>query len=290
MSILIDGSTRLLVQGITGRMARLVTQDLISYGTDVAGGVSPGRGGSIVDGVPVFEYVADAVQETGANAVLVFVPPDSAAGAIDEDIDAGVPLIVYPGDGLPIADALRLRRRLPHGTRLVGPNTPGVISPGKSKVGFMPSSCFSPGTVGVISKSGSLSYEVSLRLSEAGIGQSTVVGVGGDPLKGLSIAEALALFHADEGTSSVLFLGEIGGLDEYQICEYLCRSDAKPVTAFIAGRSAPAGRRMGHASAIIGGPRETYAAKTQALSQAGAGVADSLEAITTLVRFPAATR
>jgi succinyl-CoA synthetase alpha subunit len=290
MSILVDENTRVIVQGITGRMAQIVATDLVKYGTTVVGGVSPGRGGQSIEGLPVFDYVADAVAATGANTTLVFVPPEGAAGALDEAIDAGIPLIVYPGDGLPIAEAARVRRRFAPGQTMVGPNSPGLISPGKSKVGFMPSQCYMPGSLGVISKSGSLSYEVSLRLTESGIGQSTVVGVGGDPVKGLTIAEALQLFHDDDETSAVLFLGEIGGLDEYTICDYLERADAKPITAFISGSAAPAGRKMGHASAIIGGPRETHAAKTSALAEAGASVAMSLQEITALVRPNASIR
>jgi len=283
MSILIDETTRLLVQGITGRMAQVVTQDLMQYGTQVVGGVSPGRAGKSI-GLPVFDFVAEAVESTDANATLVFVPPEGAAGAIDEAIDAGIRLIVYPGDGLPVSDAVRLRRRITGDLTMVGPNSPGIISPGKSKVGFMPSSCFRPGTLGVISKSGSLSYEVSLRLSTSGLGQSTVVGIGGDRIKGLSTAEALELFHADGDTSAILYLGEIGGLDEYDVCTYLARGDAKPITAFVAGSAAPAGRKLGHASAIIGGPRESHSAKTAALAQSGARVARTLQEIPELLQ------
>ena len=280
MSIILDESTRIIVQGVTGKVARAVTNDMIAYGSCVVGGVSPGRGGKTIEGIPVFDYVADAVEATGAQATLVFVPPYSATGAIDEAIDARLSLIVYPGDGLPLRDSVRLRRRLEDvGGWLIGPNSPGVITPGKAKMGFMPARCYQPGALGVISKSGSLSYEVCQRLTQSGIGQSTVVGIGGDPVKGLTAAEALELFHHDDATEQVLFLGEIGGLVEYEVAEYARRADAKPVSAFIAGSAAPAGRKMGHASAIIGGPRETHAAKARALRAAGVRVADTLDAV-----------
>lgn len=284
MSIILDESTKIIVQGVTGKVARTVMKDMIAYGSCVVGGVSPGHYGETVEGRAVYDYVADAVEATGAVASLVFVPPSSATGALDEAIDAGLSLIVYPGDGLPIKDTIRLRRRLDSTVgRMIGPNSPGVITPGKAKMGFMPSRCYQPGALGVISKSGSLSYEICLRLTENGIGQSTVVGIGGDPLKGLTASEALELFHDDPATEQVLFLGEIGGLVEYEVARYAVRADAKPVSAFIAGSSAPAGRKMGHASAIISGPRETHAAKAGALREAGVRVADTLEDVLTAV-------
>jgi succinyl-CoA synthetase alpha subunit len=287
VSILIDESTRVIVQGISGRVARAVTFDMLAYGTQVVAGVSTSGHAEKVEQIPVFGYVKEAVAATGATASLVFVPPPSASGAIDEALDAKVSLIVYPGDGLPIKDALRLRKRaLAIGSVIVGPNSPGLISPRRAKIGFMPANCYTPGTLGVISKSGSLSYEVCTRLTAAGIGQSSVVGIGGDPIKGLTALEALEMFHVDHDTSGVLFLGEIGGLVEYDLIDYSLRADAKPVAAFIAGASAPAGRKMGHASALISGPKETYEAKTNALAAAGILVARSLDAISpTVSRF-----
>lgn len=278
MSILALAHTRVLIQGITGRQASWSARDIAGYGTPVVAGVVPGKGGTALDGVPIFDFVADAVAATDANTALVYVPPAAAAEAVSEACDAGVRLVVYPGDGLPLQDAVRLRRTAAERkVTFVGPNTPGIISPGVAKLGFMPSYCYRPGTLGVISKSGSLSYEICYRLSEAGIGQSTVVGIGGDPVKGLTMGEALELFQEDAGTGAVLILGEVGGLEEYQVAAYAGRRGAKPTGAFLVGRTAPPGRKLGHAGALIGSDREGYHAKVEALLAAGVPVAGSVD-------------
>lgn len=280
MSILVDRSTRVVVQGITGRQAAWSARDMAAYGTAIVAGVVPGKGGASHEGVPIFDFVADAVAATRANAAIVYVPATVAAEAIAEAFEAGLPLVVYPGDGFPVHDAVRVRRMASaHGSTLLGPNTPGIISPGQTKLGFMPSYCYTPGSLGVITKSGSLSYETCWRLTSEGIGQTTVVGVGGDPVKGLTIGEALARFHDDPATRGVLVIGEIGGTEEYQIIDYVARPGAKPVGAFLVGRTAPPGRKLGHAGALIGGDREGYAAKIEALEAAGVSVARRLSDI-----------
>lgn len=277
MSILVDRSTRVVVQGITGRQAAWSTRDMAAYGTAIVAGVVPGRGGTLHEGIPIFDFVADAVAATAPNAAIVYVPATVAAEAIAEAFETGLPLVVYPGDGFPVHDAIRLRRMAAaHGATLLGPNTPGLISPGQTKLGFMPSYCYTPGSLGVITKSGSLSYETCWRLSREGIGQTTVVGVGGDPVKGLTIGEALARFHDDAATHGMLVIGEIGGTEEYQIANYVVRPHAKPVGAFVVGRTAPPGRKLGHAGALIGGEREGYGAKVEALEAAGVNVARRL--------------
>lgn len=280
MSVLVDAGTRLLIQGITGRQASWSVQDIIEYGTAVVAGVVPGKGGTSHIGVPVFDFVEEAIAATGANASLVYVPAPVACEAILEALEAGITLVVYPGDGLPVHDAVRVRRSARrHGATFIGPNTAGLISPGVAKVGFMPSDSFTPGRLGVISKSGSLSYETCSRLTAAGIGQSTLVGVGGDPIKGLTIGEALWLFHGDPGTDAVLVLGEIGGLEEYEILDYVADVGAKPVAAFIVGRTAPPGYKLGHAGALISSTRESYDAKVQALRAGGVAVVAKLAEI-----------
>ena len=283
MTILARAATGVIVQGITGTQAAFCVRDLVAYGTRVLGGVVPGRGGAAHEGVPVFDFVEDAARATGAEASLVFVPPSAASEAVAEAIEAGLRLVVYPGDGLPAKDAVRLRR-LAHdrGAVLVGPNTAGLISPGQCKIGFMPSACFSPGRLGVISKSGSLSYEVASRLTASGIGQSTVVGVGGDPVKGLTIGEALRHFEADPETDAVLVLGEIGGVEELQAIAHVL-AGGKPVVTFMVGRTAPEGRRLGHAGALIGSPLEAYQPKLEALEAGGIPVARRLQDIVPLV-------
>jgi len=273
-----------LIQGITGRQASWSARDILAYGTQIVAGVVPGKGGGYQDGIPLFDFVDDAVVATGANAALVYVPAKAAAEAILESFDAGVPLVVYPGDGLPLHDAVRLRHEaIQRSVVFVGPNTPGIITPGKAKLGFMPSQCYLPGSLGVISRSGSLSYEVCYRLTTEGIGQSTVVGVGGDPIKGLTIGEALEHFDGDEETRAVLVLGEVGGVEEYAIADYASRAGAKPVMTFLVGRTAPPGRRLGHAGALIGSEREGYAPKVDALRRAGVPVAASIDEIVDIV-------
>jgi succinyl-CoA synthetase alpha subunit len=277
MTILATSTTRVLVQGITGRQATWSVADMLAYGTKVVAGVVPGRGGETHCGVPVYDLVDQAVAATGAQASLVYVPAATAGEAIREAFDGGCSLVVYPGDGLPIHDAVRLRRLASAcGATLIGPNTAGLISPGKVKLGFMPSHCFLPGRLGVVSKSGSLSYEICQRLTDAGIGQSTLVGVGGDPIKGVTIGEALSLFEEDPETDAVLILGEVGGLEEYQALDYVSRPTAKPVAIFLVGRTAPPGRKLGHSSALIGSAREGYEAKAAALRAHGVSVASTL--------------
>jgi succinyl-CoA synthetase alpha subunit len=285
MSVLVDLDTRVVVQGMTGRQAAWSTADLVDYGTHVVAGVVPGKGGQVHAGIPIFDTVDDAVRTTSANAALTYVPARLATDAIGEALDAGLRLIVYPGDGLPIHDAYRLRTRARRqGSTLIGPNTPGVISPGEAKLGFMPSFCYSPGRVGVVTKSGSLSYEVCWRLTQAGIGQSTVVGIGGDPIKGSTMREILELFHEDEGTAGIVVLGEIGGMDEYDVCSYVERGGAKPVMGFLVGKTAPENRKLGHASALVDTKGAGYAAKVVALRQSGVPVAASFAELVVMAR------
>jgi len=276
VSILVDSSTRLVVQGITGREGSFQTRRCIEYGTKVVAGVTPGRGGETAEGVPVFNTVRQAVDEAGANCSLIFVPAAAAADAILEAADAGVSTIICITEGIPTQDMLTVRHCLqPQGIRLVGPNCPGVISPGQARVGIMPGDVFSPGNVGVVSRSGTLVYEAVAQLTELGIGQSTCVGVGGDPIIGTTPVEALRLFDADPGTTAVVFVGEIGGIAEQEAAYYIANHMDKPVIAFVAGSTAPAGRRMGHAGAIIAGASGTAPAKKEALAAAGAVIVDS---------------
>jgi len=276
MSILVDSNTRLVVQGITGREGSFQTRRCIEYGTMVVAGVTPGRGGETAEGVPVFNTVREAVDEAGANCSLIFVPAGAAADAILEAADAGVDVIICITEGIPTQDMLTVRHYLqPQGVRLVGPNCPGVISPGQARVGIMPGDVFSPGNVGVVSRSGTLVYEAVAQLTELGIGQSTCVGVGGDPIIGTTPVEAIRLFDADPGTSAVVFVGEIGGVAEQEAADYIAKHMTKPVIAFVAGSTAPAGRRMGHAGAIIAGASGTAQAKKEALAAAGAIIVDS---------------
>jgi succinyl-CoA synthetase alpha subunit len=277
MSILLDRSNRVLVQGITGQMGTFFVEDARKYGTQIVAGVSPGRDGSRVGDVPVFGSVRAARAATGADSAIVFVPPAAVLAATLEAIESGCRLVVATADELPVQDTIEIRAAAKaHGAAFVGPNTPGLISPGKAKLGFMPSFCYSPGSAGVISRSGSLSYECCKRLTLAGIGQSTVVGIGGDPVKGTTAAEALELFHDDAETSAVLYLGEIGGTEEMFVAEYAARRDAKPVAALIVGFTAPPGKKMGHAAALIGSKAESHAAKVAMLRAAGVHVANGL--------------
>lgn len=277
MSILIDQSSRVLVQGITGHMGRYFVQDAGRYGTRIVAGVSPGRGGTHTEGVPVYGSVRLAREATAADTAMVLVPPHAVLGAAIEAIESGCRVVVVTADEIPVLDAIEIRAAArAHGAVVIGPNTPGIISPGKAKLGFMPSFCYKPGRIGVISRSGSLSYECCKRLSLAGIGQSTVVGIGGDPIKGTTAAEALEMFHRDDDTDAVVYLGEIGGSEESGVAEYAARTGAKPVAALIVGRTAPPGKRMGHAAALISSKAEGHQAKQETLRSGGVIVADHL--------------
>jgi succinyl-CoA synthetase alpha subunit len=276
MSILVDRSTRLITQGITGGAGRLHSLACRAYGTKVVGGVTPGRGGTDVEGIPVFDTVAEAVERTGANATMVFVPPPFAADAVLEAVDAALPLIVCITEGIPAVDEVRMKRAVTRaGLRMVGPNCPGVITPGQAKVGIMPGYIHRPGRVGVVSRSGTLTYEAVWQLTSMGLGQSTCVGIGGDPVVGTTFLDALELFAADRGTDSILLIGEIGGSAEEEAAAFIRANVRKPVAAFIAGATAPPGRRMGHAGAIIAGGKGTAAEKKEALRAAGIVVAES---------------
>jgi succinyl-CoA synthetase alpha subunit len=279
MSIFIDGNTRLIVQGITGRDGSFHAFQMLEYGTKVVGGVTPGKGGQNFDGpngakVPIFDTVADAVLETGANASVIYVPPPFAADAIMEAADARVPFIVCITEGVPVLDMTRVYAFVQdRGVRLLGPNCPGLLSPGKSKVGILPGQIATPGPVGVVSRSGTLTYELVYQLTQAGIGQTTCVGIGGDPINGTSFIDCLEAFEADPETRAVVMIGEIGGTDEQNAARYVRERMSKPVVGFIAGQTAPPGRRMGHAGAIISGSAGTAEEKIQAFEDNGIGVA-----------------
>ena len=275
MSILVNQSTRVLIQGITGREGSLQAQRCIEYGTKVVGGVTPGRGGETLEGVPVFNTVREAVRETQPDCSLIFVPAAFAADAILEAADAGVSLVVCITENIPTLDMVQVKRALEGGpSRLIGPNCPGIITAGECRVGIMPGDVFSMGAVGVVSRSGTLVYEAVAQLTARGVGQSTCVGVGGDPVIGTTQVEALELFDQDAGTAAVVLIGEIGGNAEQEAAEYV-RGMRKPVIAFIAGATAPPGRRMGHAGAIIAGDTGTAQAKKEALAEAGAVICES---------------
>jgi len=274
MSILVDTSTRLLVQGITGRDGSFHTRKMKEYGTNVVAGVTPGKGGTEVEGVPVFDTVADAVAAVCPTCSVIYVPASLAADAMLEAAEARIPLVVCISEGIPALDVVKVKAVMQRqGIRLVGPNCPGVISPGKCKVGIMPGSIHRPGSVGVVSRSGTLTYEVVASLSKENLGQSTALGIGGDPVIGTTFLDALELFQKDPETAAVVMIGEIGGNDEERAAEFIKREMTKPVVAFIAGRMAPPGKRMGHAGAIIAGGKGTAAEKTQALEEAGVPVA-----------------
>jgi succinyl-CoA synthetase alpha subunit len=271
MSIFVDSSTRLLVQGITGREGAFHARQMLEYGTAVVAGVTPGKGGQTFEGrVPVFNTVADAVEETDANCAIIYVPPMAAAGAIFEAVDAGIPLVVCITEGIPV---LHMSRVMPfvrsRGTRLIGPNCPGLITPGESKVGIIPGNICTPGRVGLVSRSGTLTYEVVNQLTRNGIGQSTCVGIGGDPIIGTDFIDCLAAFQDDPGTEAIVMIGEIGGTDEQRAAAFVRERVTKPVIGFIAGQTAPKGRRMGHAGAIISGSSGTAEEKLAAFEQAG---------------------
>ncbi len=284
MSILVGKETRLLVQGITGREGTFHALQCRAYGSSVVAGVTPGKGGLSVEGIPVFDTVERAVRETGANASLIFVPAPAAADAVLEAADAALPLAVCITEGVPTLDMVRVKAALRGGkTRLIGPNCPGVITPGSCKMGIMPGFIHQSGAVGLVSRSGTLTYEAVAQLSERGIGQSTCVGIGGDPVVGSSFTDLLRLFRDDPGTSAVVMIGEIGGTAEEDAASLIAGGYGKPVVAFIAGQTAPPGRRMGHAGAIIAGGKGTAAEKRKALEQAGVRVAESLADIGRLV-------
>ncbi len=276
MAVLLDRSTRLLVQGVTGREGTFHGKQAAAYGTNVVGGVTPGKGGTTHEGWPVFNTVEAAVSDTGANASVIFVPPAFAADAIMEAADAGLALVVCITEGIPTLDMMRVLTFLTgKPTRLIGPNCPGIISPGKSKAGIIPGHICREGRIGIVSKSGTLTYEAIHQLTTLGLGQSTCIGIGGDPLIGTSFEDALRLFVADPETDAVVMIGEIGGTAEEEAALYIQREFTKPVVGFIAGQTAPPGRRMGHAGAIIAGGRGTAAEKMAALTAAGVRVVTS---------------
>ncbi len=277
MSILVDRHTRVLVQGITGSAGKFHTEQMLSYGTRIVAGVTPGRGGSRFQStVPIFNTVEQSVRETGANAAVIFVPPPYAADAIIEAAEAGVALVVAITEGIPILDMVKVKRYLEDcpGTRLLGPNCPGVITPGQCKIGIMPGHIHLPGRVGVVSRSGTLTYEAVLQLSALGLGQSTAVGIGGDPVHGTDFIDCLQRFESDPETDGIIMIGEIGGAAETRASAFVKDHVTKPVVGFIAGRTAPAGKRMGHAGAVISGGADTAEAKMEAMRQAGITVCD----------------
>lgn len=285
MAILVDASTRVCVQGITGRIGRVQTQHMLQAGTRIVSGVTPGKAGQSVEGVPVFDSPAEAQARAPADASVVFVPPVGAEDAASEAIAAGIRLVVLITEGVPVHSTMRLRARAEAaGARLLGPTTPGVITPGAAKLGIMPARLFAPGPVGVVSRSGTLSYEISGLLAAAGLGQSTVVGLGADPVVGTDMTEVLGLFEADPATEAVVLIGEVGGSQEERAARYIAARMRKPVIAYIAGRTVPPGVRMGHAGAIVQGGSGTADEKVRALEAAGVKVATHPAGVVALVR------
>lgn len=284
MSILINRETRVLVQGITGKAGTFFTQDMMRYGTRIVAGVTPGKGGMTHEKVPVFDTVSKAVEQTSAEASINFVPASLAKNSIMEAIDAGIKLIVYPGENIPVHDMMIIKRKLKESSSyMIGPNTPGIITPEEAKIGFMPFFCYKKGNVGLTSQSGSLSYEIAYGLTRKGIGQSTVVGIGGDPVKGMEFVDVLSLFQEDPETKAIVIVGEIGGTDEERAAEFIRSHVTKPVVSFIAGKSAPPNKKMGHASAIISEGKGTYESKINALKKAGVFLAEVPSEVPTLV-------
>ena len=281
MSVLVDKNTRLIVQGITGKEGTFHTPQMVDYGTKIVGGVTPGKGGTTHENIPVFNTVADAVREAGANASVIYVPPAFAADAIMEAADAGLPLVVCITEGIPVEDMVKVKGYLSGRqtagvpTRLIGPNCPGIISPGKCKIGIMPGHIHKEGRIGVVSRSGTLTYEAVGQLTALGLGQSTAIGIGGDPIIGTTHTDALKLFQADDETDAIVMIGEIGGTAEEDAAAFAKENVTKPIVAFIAGQTAPPGRRMGHAGAIISGGKGTAAEKMKALENAGIRVVKS---------------
>ena len=277
MSVLVDKNTKVICQGFTGSQGTFHSEQSIAYGTNFVGGVTPGKGGQTHLGLPVFESVKEAMDQTGANATTIYVPPPFAGGAIVEAADANIPLIVAITDGIPIHDMMKVKEHMEgKKSKLIGPNCPGVITPGEAKLGIMPGYVYKPGNIGIISRSGTLSYEAGKQTTDTGLGQTTVIGIGGDPIKGLRFVECLELFMKDEKTEGIILIGEIGGTAEVDAANFIKKEkNSKPVVAFIAGATAPPGKRMGHAGAIVSSGAETAPEKIEALRLAGANISES---------------